>query len=80
MRLKTKRHEPPIRILLIVPRFGVRVAKLMEFPVVLVVIVLAARWPFILNEQPKIRIRLELTRGAKGLLKSSVAIGFKIRK
>jgi hypothetical protein len=34
----------PIRILLIVPRFGVRVAELMEFPVMLVVIVLAARW------------------------------------
>jgi hypothetical protein len=34
----------PIRILCIVPRFGVRLAELMEFPVMLVVIVLAARW------------------------------------
>jgi hypothetical protein len=34
----------PIRILLLVPRFGERVAELMEFPVMLVVIVLAARW------------------------------------
>ena len=34
----------PIRILLLVPRFGVRVAELVEFPVMLVVIVLAARW------------------------------------
>ena len=34
----------PIRILFLVPRFGERVAELMEFPVMLVVIVLAARW------------------------------------
>ena len=34
----------PIRIVFIVPRFGVRVAELMEFPVMLVVIVLAAKW------------------------------------
>ena len=34
----------PIRILFLVPRFGVRVAELMEFPVMLVIIVLAARW------------------------------------
>ena len=34
----------PIRILFLVPRFGVRLAELMEFPVMLVVIVLAARW------------------------------------
>ena len=34
----------PIRILLLVPRFGVRLAELMEFPLMLVVIVLAARW------------------------------------
>ena len=33
----------PIRILFLVPRFGVRVAELMEFPVMLVIIVLAAR-------------------------------------
>lgn len=34
----------PIRILFLVPRFGVRLAELMEFPVMLVVIVLVARW------------------------------------
>ena len=34
----------PIRILFLLPRFGVRLAELMEFPVMLVVIVLAARW------------------------------------
>jgi len=34
----------PIRILFIVPRFGARLAELMEFPVMLVVIVLTSRW------------------------------------
>ncbi len=34
----------PIRILFIVPRFGVLVAELMEYPLMLVVIVAAARW------------------------------------
>jgi hypothetical protein len=34
----------PIRILFIVPRFGVRVAELIEAPIMLVVIVLAAKW------------------------------------
>jgi len=34
----------PLRILFLVPRLGVRLAELMEFPVMLVVIVLAARW------------------------------------
>ena len=34
----------PIRIVFIVPRFGVRLAELMEFPVMLVVIVLTSRW------------------------------------
>jgi type IV secretory pathway TrbD component len=33
----------PIRILFIVPRFGVRIAELMEAPVMLIVIVVAAR-------------------------------------
>jgi len=33
-----------IRILFIVPRFGVRIADLMEAPVMLIVIVIAARW------------------------------------
>jgi hypothetical protein len=34
----------PIRILWAVPRFGPRAAELMEMPIMLVVIVLAARW------------------------------------
>jgi hypothetical protein len=34
----------PIRILWAVPRFGPRVAELMEMPIMLVVIVIAARW------------------------------------
>jgi hypothetical protein len=34
----------PIRILFIVPRFGVRVAELIEFPIMLAVIVVAAKW------------------------------------
>jgi hypothetical protein len=34
----------PIRILWVVPRFGERTAELMEAPIMLVVIVLAARW------------------------------------
>lgn len=34
----------PIRILWAVPRFGARMAELMETPIMLVVIVVAARW------------------------------------
>ena len=34
----------PIRILWAVPRFGVRLAELIEAPIMLVVIVVAARW------------------------------------
>lgn len=34
----------PIRILRIVPRFGVRIAELMEAPLMLIVIILAAKW------------------------------------
>jgi hypothetical protein len=34
----------PIRILWAVPRFGVRMAELMETPIMLVVIIIAARW------------------------------------
>ena len=34
----------PIRILFIVPRFGVLVAELMEYPLMLVVIIAAASW------------------------------------
>jgi hypothetical protein len=34
----------PIRILWVVPRFGVRMAELMETPIMFVVIIFAARW------------------------------------
>ena len=34
----------PIRILFIVPRFGVSIAELMEAPIMLLVIVFAAKW------------------------------------
>src|SRR5436309_5182473 len=34
----------PIRLLWLVPRFGTRTAELMEMPVMLVVITIAARW------------------------------------
>ena len=34
----------PIRILWVVPRFGTRIAELMEAPIMFVVIIVAARW------------------------------------
>ncbi len=34
----------PIRILWLVPRFGTRIAELMEAPIMLVVVIFAARW------------------------------------
>jgi hypothetical protein len=34
----------PVRILWLIPRFGTRTAELMEMPVMLVIIVFAARW------------------------------------
>ena len=34
----------PIRILWVVPRFGTRMAELMETPIMFVIIILAARW------------------------------------
>jgi hypothetical protein len=34
----------PIRIVWVVPRFGTRIAELMETPIMLVVTILAARW------------------------------------
>jgi hypothetical protein len=34
----------PIRILWVVPRFGTRIAELMESPIMLVVIIVAAQW------------------------------------
>jgi hypothetical protein len=44
----------PIRVLWVVPRADVRIAELMEFPVMLVVIIIVARWLVIrLAEPPK---------------------------
>ena len=34
----------PIRILFVVPRFGTRMAELMEAPIMIAVIIIAARW------------------------------------
>ncbi len=34
----------PIRILWLVPRFGIRLAELMETPIMLVAVIFAARW------------------------------------
>jgi hypothetical protein len=34
----------PIRILWVVPRFGTRIAELIEMPIMFVVIIVAARW------------------------------------
>jgi hypothetical protein len=34
----------PIRILWLAPRFGMRIAELMEMPIMFVVIIVAARW------------------------------------
>lgn len=34
----------PIRLLWVVPRFGTRIAELMETPIMFVVIIVAARW------------------------------------
>ncbi len=51
----------PIRILFIVPRFGVRWAELMEMPIMFVVIVLGANWVVRRFEIPdKVRDRLEV--------------------
>jgi len=57
----------PIRILFIVPRFGVRLAELMEFPVMLVVIVLTSRW-----------LVRKFHRAAESLLVGLLALGFMI--
>ena len=59
----------PIRILFIVPRFGVRLAELMEFPVMLVVIVLAARWLVR-------RFQLAVHAGLVGFLALALMIAF----
>jgi len=48
-----------IRVLWVVPRFGDRIAELMEMPVMLVAIILAARWVverFALPPMPGIRL------------------------
>lgn len=51
----------PIRILCIVPRFGVRIAELMEAPLMLVVIILAANgWFANFRSQPQSVISLTL--------------------
>jgi len=57
----------PIRVLFIVPRFGVRVAELMEYPIMLVVIVVAARW-----------LVRKFHLAAKSLLVGLLALGFMI--
>lgn len=59
----------PIRVLLIVPRVGERVAELMEFPLMLVVIVFAAKWVVR-------RFRLATNRLAVGLLALALMIVF----
>ena len=59
----------PIRILFIVPRFGVRLAELMEFPVMLVLIVLAARWLVR-------RFQLAVHAGLVGFLALALMIAF----
>jgi len=49
----------PIRILWVVPRFGPRMAELMEAPIMLAVTVIAARWIFrrlVLPPTPSIRL------------------------
>ena len=51
----------PIRILWVVPHFGTRTAELMETPIMLGVIFLAARWivrRFALPPTPSIRLRV----------------------
>jgi hypothetical protein len=59
----------PIRILVAVPRFGTRMAEMMEFPIMLAVTIVAARWivrRFALP--PKTFIRLGMGFTALGLL------------
>jgi len=58
-----------IRVLLVVPRFGVRTAELMETPLMLVVTVLAARWVVRrLSLPPRPATRLGVGFVALGLL------------
>jgi len=59
----------PIRVLWFVPRFGARMAELMEMPVMFAVIVLAARWTLRrLNLPPGPLRRLGMGCTALGLL------------
>jgi len=57
----------PIRVLFIVPRFGVCVAELLEYPIMLVVIVVAARW-----------LVRKFHLAAESLLVGLLALGFMI--
>lgn len=55
----------PIRIVWLTPRFGARAAELMELPVMLTVIVLAARWVIARLEVPPDPVgRLAMGAGA----------------
>ena len=59
----------PIRVLWVVPRLGVRVAELLETPIMLAVIVVAARWVVRrLAIVPKALTRLAVGCVALGLL------------
>jgi hypothetical protein len=59
----------PIRILWVVPRVGTRTAELMEAPIMLVVIVVAARWLVRrLRVPPQAATRLGVGMVALGLL------------
>ena len=56
----------PIRILWAVPRFGVRLAELIEAPIMLVVIVAAARW-VVGRHAERFTVRRRLALGAVAL-------------
>jgi len=59
----------PIRILWVVPRFGMRMAELMETPFMFVVTILAARWIVRrLTLPPTVSIRLGMGSVALGLM------------
>ena len=59
----------PIRILWVVPRFGTRIAELMEAPIMFLVIIVAARWIIRRLSVPyTLSIRLGIGCVALGLL------------
>jgi hypothetical protein len=59
----------PIRILWVIPRFGARMAELMETPIMFVVILVAARWIVRRLAVPSTpSIRLGMGCGALGLV------------